>query len=254
VPLPEAAITRDAELAPRSVRLSIREIPTKTWSISASVTEAELATELARDLAAALAPRASSFLGLAETQALLDEIELTAPVLVRQVVPKPVALPVLAEVLKKLVDERVSIRDLRSILEALAGAANLEKDPLGLAEFVRSQLRRSITFRLAGSSNELPVLVLDGMLEDTVRSAIQRTPAGSFLALAPAATRDIVHAVRRAVTAWPAPGRAVLLTQPDIRRFVRKLLEAELPELTVVSSVELSPELTVRAVARVTLN
>jgi type III secretion protein V len=87
-----------------------------------------------------------------------------------------------------------------------------------------------------------------------VRSAIQRTPAGSFLALAPAATRDIVHAVRRAVTAWPAPGRAVLLTQPDIRRFVRKLLEAELPELTVVSSVELSPELTVRAVARVTLN
>jgi type III secretion protein V len=97
-------------------------------------------------------------------------------------------------------------------------------------------------------------MVLDSPLEETIRSAVQRTPAGSFLALAPAAARDIVQAVRRALSSWPSPTRPVLLAQPDVRRFVRKLLEVELPELDVISPVELAPELTVRAVARATLS
>jgi type III secretion protein V len=169
------------------------------------------------------------------------------------VVPKPVPLPVLAEVLRRLVDERVSVRDLRSILEALASAGALEKDALSLTEFVRAQLRRSITFSLIGSGRELAVMLLDSPLEETIRAAVQRTPAGSFLSLSPAAARDVVQAVRRASASWPSPGRPVLLTQPDIRRFVRKLLEVELPELDVVSSVELVPDVTVRAVTRATL-
>jgi type III secretion protein V len=156
-------------------------------------------------------------------------------------------------VLRRLVDERVGIRDLRSILEALAGIGNVEKDPMSLAEFVRSQLRRRISFSLAGSSRELSVLVLDSPIEETIRGAVQRTPAGSFLALSPAAGRDIVQSVRRAISAWPAPSRPVLLAPPDVRRFVRKLLEVELPDLDVISPVELAPELTVRAVARATL-
>jgi type III secretion protein V len=254
VPLPAPALSENPRLSSRTALLSFQEIPALTLEVPSEIGDDQLSSYLAERLTAALTPRASSFLGIAETQALLDEIEAMAPALVRQVVPKPVSLPALAEVLRRLIDERVSIRDLRSILEALAGIGNVEKDPLSLAEFVRSQLRRRISYSLAGSSRELPVMVLDSPLEETIRSAVQRTAAGSFLALAPAAARDIVQSVRRALSSWPSPSRPVLLAQPDVRRFVRKLLEVELPELDVVSPVELAPELTVRAVARATLS
>ncbi|HSU39423.1 MAG TPA: FHIPEP family type III secretion protein, partial [Polyangiaceae bacterium] len=116
-----------------------------------------------------------------------------------------------------------------------------------------SQQRRSITHALTRGRPELGVLLLDAALEDTIRGAVSRTAAGSFLTLAPAAGRDIVTAVRRALAPLGADVPP-LLTQPDIRRFVRKLLEVDFPELRVVSYAELLPELAVKplATARVT--
>ena len=70
----------------------------------------------------------------------------------------------------------------------------------------------------------VPVIVLEPNIEETVRSAVSRTPAGSFLTLAPAAARDIVTSVRRAIPKEPSEVPLIVLTQPDIRRFVRKLL------------------------------
>ena len=155
-------------------------------------------------------------------------------------------------------EERVSIRDLRAILEALASAATTEKDPLNLTELVRAQLRRAMTFRLTRGANQLGVLLIDPVIEDTVRRAVTRTSAGAFLTLAPAAARDVVASLRRAVTEAAAQGAPtetgpVFLTQPDIRRFVRKLLESDLPDATVVSFAELLPEVTLRPLARANL-
>ena len=78
------------------------------------------------------------------------------------------------------------MRDLRGILEALSAVAATEKDPLNLAEYVRSQMRRAITFRLTAGAGQLDVVLLDPLLEDTVRRAVTRTAAGAFLTLAPA--------------------------------------------------------------------
>jgi type III secretion protein V len=133
----------------------------------------------------------------------------------------------------------------------LVGAA--EKDPLTLAEFVRLQLRRPITHSLTRGARELPVLLLDGHIEEAVRGAITRTPAGSFLALAPVASRDIVTAVKRAAAQHADVTPLVLLTQPDVRRYVRKLLEPELPELRVISFTELLPEVAVKPLTRATV-
>jgi type III secretion protein V len=188
-------------------------------------------------------------LGLAETQRLLDELEQFAPATVRNVVPKPVSLTLLADVLRRLVEERIPIRDLRAILEALATVAASEKDPLNLAEFTRGQLRRAITFRLTRGAPHLGVYLLDTTIEDTVRRAITRTPSGAFLTLAPAAARDVIAAIRRAI-AEATTDHAVILTQPDIRRFVRKLIDADLPDATVVSFAELLPEVALRPLAR----
>ena len=100
-------------------------------------------------------------------------------------------------------------------------------------------------------------MLIDPIIEDTVRRAVTRTPAGAFLTLAPAAARDVVASLRRAVGEAAAQGPVgaapVLLTQPDIRRFVRKLVESELPDATVVSFAELLPEVTLRPLARANL-
>ena len=99
---------------------------------------------------------------------------------------------------------------------------------------------------------ELPVLLLDASIEDAIRGAIARTAAGSFLTLAPAAARDVVKAVRRVLES-EGVGHVVLLTQPDVRRFVRKLIEIDFPDLPVASYAELLPEIALRPVGKASL-
>jgi type III secretion protein V len=254
VPLPAGRIVVSAVLPERHAVLSLHEVPALLIPFPAAVSEQDLAQHLLLQLLPALERRAQDFLGLSETQNLLDELEQIAPASVRQVVPKPITLIQLTDILRRLVEERVSIRDLRAILEALSIVGAAEKDPLTLAEFVRAQLRRPITHALTGGARELQVLLLDSHIEETVRGAITRTPAGAFLALAPLASRDIVSAVRRAIANHaPDANPVVILTQPDIRRFIRKLLEPDLPELRIISFAELLPEIAVKPLGRATV-
>ena len=95
----------------------------------------------------------------------------------------------------------------------------------------------------------LAVHLVDPAIEETVRESIQRTATGSYLALAPSSSRDILESVRKA--AKGAQGRVVLLTQSDVRRFLRRLVEVELPDLVVLSYQELDPTVTVQPLGRV---
>jgi type III secretion protein V len=255
VPLPAPRVRVRQGLGARIVLLSLQEVPARVLQVPAEL-EGEALSAWVRDAALGLLrERAADFLGLAEVQRLLDELEQFAPATVRNVVPKPVGLVLLTEVLRRLVEERVSVRDLRAILEALSTLAATEKDALSLTEYVRGQLRRAITFRLTAGQSRLDVVVLDPLIEDTVRRAITRTPAGAFLALPPQAARDVITSIRRALASAPATEhtqKPVVLTQPDIRRFVRKLLEPELPDVWVASFAELLPEVALKPVARAT--
>jgi type III secretion protein V len=248
VPLPPARVAVVAELPPRHLVLSLQELPARVLEFPAALVDAEAAEHVVAQALPILRQRAADFLGIAETQSLLDQLEQIAPATVRQVVPKPISVTQLADVLRRLVEERQSVRDLKGVLEALALVGHAERDALNLAEFVRSQQRRNITHSLTRGRSELGVLLLDALLEDTIRGAVSRTPAGSFLTLAPAAGRDIVTAVRRALAPL-GNEQPPLLTQPDIRRFVRKLLELDFPELRVVSYAELLPEITIKPLA-----
>jgi type III secretion protein V len=203
---------------------------------------------VARHLEREVRRRASDFVGLQEVQSMLDQLERAYPALIRNVVPKPVPLALLTDVLRRLVEEGVSIRTLREILEALAIHAPGEKDPVLLTEAVRGALRRHISHAHA-RGGVLAVYLVDPSIEDTVRSAIQRTATGSYLALAPSAARDIGEAVRKATKA--AQGRVVLLTQSDVRRFVRRLVEVDHPDLVVLGYQELDPAITVHPLGRV---
>jgi type III secretion protein V len=254
VPLPSPRVRVRAELGERNVVLSLHEVPAKIFAVPIETQGEQLVEWVKEQTLGLLRARAADFLGLAESQRLLDELEQFAPATVRNVVPKPVTLVLLTEVLRRLVEERVSVRDLRAILEALSSVAVGEKDALNLAEYIRSQMRRAITFKLTRGFGQLDVVLLDSLLEDTVRRAITRTAAGAFLTLPPQAARDVLAAVHRALPVVLENGkRAVILTQPDIRRFVRKLIEPELPDVWVVSFAELLPEVTLKPVARATV-
>jgi type III secretion protein V len=253
VPLPAPRLRLVEGMPDRHVILLLFEVPALVLELPDDLDPAQAAATVADNLLEILRARAADFFGLHEAQTLLDQLEQVTPALVRQVVPKPVPLPLLADVLRRLIEERISVRDLRAILEALAIHAPQERDPLALAELLRGYFRRATTFRLTGGDPHLSLYLLDELIEDTIRGAITRTQAGSFLTLSPAAARDIVASVRATLRETPPPEDAplVFLTQPDIRRFVRKLLETDFPAAQVISFAELQPEVQLRPLARV---
>jgi type III secretion protein V len=187
------------------------------------------------------------FLGIQEVQGLLEGLERAQPALVREVVPKLVSPVVLADVLRRLCEEGVSVRGLREILGALAEWAPIERDPVALTEHVRAGLRRQITAKHAGPGGVLAVHLLDPMIEETIRESVHKTSTGSYLALEPALSRDILGAVGKAI----AGRHEIILTGADVRRYVRRLVETEHPQVAVLSYQELAPEVQLRPLGRI---
>jgi type III secretion protein V len=197
----------------------------------------------------ALARVAHELITIDDVQALCDRAAADHPVTVREIVPRVVALPVLAEVVRALVREQVPVTDFPAVLEAIAtapGGPHTPRDAATLADHVRGVLRRQISGRFA-PRGQLAAWTVDGMIEDAVRGAVDRREGGAVLALEPALARDIVAAVKAKL--GDSPG--VVLTSGDIRRHVRALLEPELPDVTVLAPHELAPGVTVRAAGRI---
>jgi len=252
LPLPSPRISVEESVPEFGAVISIREVPVHVVT-GESDDLPGAADAIVAHTHRVLTARAHELLGIGETQLLLDALEEVNPALVRQVVPKPLTVQLLADVLRRLLEEHVSIRDLRTILEGVAPVAASDKDPINLAESARHALKRAITYKLTHGTRSLEVYMLDPMIEDLVRSAIQRTPTGSFLTLPPSANRDIVAAVRDTIAASPpSEGNApVLLAAPDVRRFVRRVIDQDLPEVVVTSFAELESELHLAPRARV---
>ncbi len=206
---------------------------------------------LAYHLSLVLSRHASLFLGMQETKYLLDKMEEKAPDLVREASR---LLPVqrIAEIFQRLVQEQVSIRDLRSILEALIEWAQKEKDTVMLTEYVRSGLKRQISYMHSKGQNMLPAFLLDPELEETIRKAVRQTSAGAFLALDNEIAKKFMTAVTEAAGDYMKHAqKPVLMASMDIRRYVRKLIETEHYDLAVLSYQELSSEITVQPLTRI---
>ncbi len=254
VPLPSPTLTTPEGLGPSEVLLLVHELPARRVAIPEGLAAPEIALRIEGEVEALVRGRAADFLGLSETQALLDALSDVAPAAVRSAVPKPVSLPLLTEVLRRLLEEQIPIRDLAPILDVLASRAPAESDPLALAEAVRGHLRRTVTHKLTRGSPQLDVILVDSFVEDTLRRSITRHGPQAFLALPPAQAREVAAAFARALgEARAQTSRPTVLVAPDVRRFVRKLLEADTPDVPVVTHAELLPELSLRPVARVHL-
>lgn len=196
---------------------------------------------------------ANEFIGIQEVRAILEFVEKSFPDLVKEVT-RLVPLQKLTEILRRLVQEQISIKDLRTILEALSEWGQTEKDTVLLTEYVRSSLKRFISYKYSLGQSVLSVYLLDPEIEDMVRGAIKQTSAGSYLALDPDSVQLILHSMRNTIQPTPPGGQPpVLLTAIDVRRFVRKLIEGEFPELAVVSYQEIVPEIRIQPLGRIQL-
>jgi type III secretion protein V len=198
---------------------------------------------------------AHEFVGIQEAQTYLEHAARGMPKLVEEVVPKTISIQKFTEVLQRLVQENISIRDTKSILEALSEWAHVENNTVLLTEYIRASLKRYISFRYAKGRNTLNVYLLDPEIEDLIRSAIRRTSNGSFLALDPTLAHDILNALRREIGRNLTLGYQdpVVVTEMELRRFIHKLVELEFPNLAVLSYQELTPELNVQPIGRITL-
>jgi type III secretion protein V len=196
------------------------------------------------EVAWALARHAHQLMGVQEAQALLEGLEPSAPALVREVT-RQLAPAALADVLRRLVEEGVSIRPLRTVLEALLEAGP-ERRPAALAESARRALRRHIGHRCSGGS-ALAALLLDPRAEEAVREAL----AGDALALDPRVAAALLDALAEHVRALDEP--PVILASPDVRRALRGLLAPRFPRVAVLSYEELPAEQAVRPVGKLAL-
>lgn len=186
-------------------------------------------------LALLLKKRAASFLGVQEVQAALTSLEAQSPALVKEALNK-VPLPLLTDVLKKLLHEQVSIRNLRAILDALVSPTT-EGDASQLAEKCRVALARQISHQFS-QSGPLFAWLVDPAVEETLRRG--------GAAIDPAEAGAIIEGVKRVAR----QGKGVLLSSPDVRRILRRLIEGAFPEVAVLTFSELDPELQVRPVGR----
>ncbi len=195
--------------------------------------------------AAALRRHAHRLMGVQEAQTLLDGLEPEAPALVREACRQlPPAL--LAETLRRLLQEEVPVRNLRAILEAALEAGGGARGAPALAEACRRALARHIAHRLA-SDGPLVALLLDPAAEALLREAL----SGEHAALDPESASGLLGRIEAAMRA--TPGAPVLLAASDLRRPLRNLVAPRFPGLAVVSYEELPPELPVRPVGRIAL-
>jgi type III secretion protein V len=197
---------------------------------------------------------AADFIGIQEMRVILEFIEKSYPDLVKEVT-RLVPLQKLTEIFRRLVQEQISIKDLRTILESLSEWAQTEKDTVLLTEYVRSSLKRYISYKYSQGQSILSVYLIDSEIEDMVRGAIKQTSAGSYLALDPDAVQMILNAARNVVSPTPSGGQIpVFLTVADVRRFLRKLFESDFPDIAVLSYQEIVPEIRIQPLGRVKLS
>lgn len=208
---------------------------------------------LIHHLAFVLKKYAEDFIGIQEARYLLEKMEDSFGELIKEVQR---LLPVnkIAEIFQRLVAEDISIRNLRTILQSLVVWGHKEKEVVQLTEYVRGSLKRFISYKYSNGQNILPVYLLDQDLEDTIRNGIRQTSAGAYLALDPMVTAKFVEKVKETVgKIGHLDHKPVMITSMDIRRYVRRLLESEVYELAVLSHQELTEEITVQPLGRISI-
>lgn len=188
-----------------------------------------------------------------DVQTLVDNVKSTCPAVVEELIPKVMSLGEIQKVLSNLLREGVSIRDMVTILETLADYAPITRDTDMLTEYVRQSLGRAISRTYINQSNA-DVITLDPKLEQLIMDSVQRTEAGSYIAMDPAMSNKIVNKAAAMTEKIAQSGKMpIILASPMVRLYFKRLTENSIPGLVVLSYNELDPALEVNSVGMVSV-
>ncbi|KQW70550.1 flagellar biosynthesis protein FlhA [Phenylobacterium sp. Root77] len=210
------------------------------------------ATVLTTHLTEILKENMPDLLSYAEVQKLLKELPTEQKKLVDDLVPSVVSATTIQRVLQALLRERVSIRDLPAILEGIGEAAPHTSSITLLVEQVRGRLARQLSFAYRGDDGALPIITMSGEWENAFADALIGSGEEKQLALAPSRLQDFIRAVRDSFERAALAGdSAVLLTSPQVRPYVRSIIERFRGQTPVLSQNEIHPKARLKTVGQI---
>lgn len=197
---------------------------------------------------------ADEILGRHEVQALLDNLDEQYPRMVKDIVPKIVPVTVVHRVLQRLLRERVSIRDLMTIVETIGEYAQVTKNADILTGYVRQNLARAITKQYQDRDGNITVMVMSPEVEEHINRSVQHTDFESFALPDPGIVKKLVANLQRLANAFTTAGmQPIILCSPNTRIHFRKILEKFYPGIVILSHNEITRETNVKSLGMVEL-
>ena len=221
----------------------------------AGYTVVDISTIIATHLTEVIRSHAQELLSRQDVQKLLDHLAQSYPKSVDELTPNLLSLGVIQRVLQNLLKERVSIRDLLTIVETLADYGPITKDPDILTEYVRQKIARSILKQYETAEGVLPLVTLDQHLEDILREGIQKMDQGAYLSLEPSLAQRILVSINQTLEKIVHLNyQPIILCSPPIRRHLKKLLDRFMPQVVVISHNELTAQSKIQSLGTVTIS
>ncbi len=197
---------------------------------------------------------AHELIGRQEVKKLLDNVQKEYPAVVDDLVPNVLSLGELQKVMQNLLKERISIRDLVSILETLADYGNMTRDTDVLTEYVRQTLARQITQQFSQGQRKISVITIDASVESAINDAIRRTDQGAYLSIDPQLAAKIVQNLSSLAEKTLSQGISpIVICAPVVRVWFRRLIERSLPHVTVLSYNEIDQDVEVQSIGTVSM-
>ncbi|MDA9611846.1 flagellar biosynthesis protein FlhA [OM182 bacterium] len=256
---------------PGNVETALEGIPTKEpafgldayWISPGKVDEAKIAgytivdsaTVVATHISALLRSNASDLLGHDETRAILDKVSLRSPKLIEDLVPDKLSIVTIMQVLKNVLYESISIRDIHTILDTLLTESSKTQNPDELTALVRPRLGRLMIQNLVDLGEELNVITLDPTLEQMLIGSLAQSAQAGELIVEPSLIEGLIESVRTEKDAAENAGFPfVIVVAPPIRPWLARMLKQRFADISVLAYTEIPEDQSIKVLARVGIN
>jgi len=210
------------------------------------------ATVITTHLTEVIKDNMAELLSYSETQKLLDELDKDHQALIADLIPAQISLGGIQRVLQNLLAERVSIRDLPTILEGIAEACGHTRNVLNITEHVRARLARQISDQNTSEQEVISMITLSPQWEQAFAESLIGQGDDKQLSMQPSRLQEFITALRNGFERQAMMGETpVLLTSPAIRPFVRSIVERFRPMTVVMSQNEVHPKAKIKTVGQV---
>ncbi len=212
----------------------------------------DAATVITTHLTELIKNNVDELLGRLEVQTLIDGLSNLYPKIIEEMVPKVVPLGVLQRVLQRLLRERVSIRDLITIIETLSDYAPMTKNADILVGYVRQALARSITRQYMDDNGNVVVMMVAPDVEEAIGKAVQHMEYESFVTPDPNMASRLIQNIQNGIGTCTSRGvQPILLSSPNVRIHLRKIVERFFPNVVILSHNEIAREANIMSIAMI---